>query len=145
PELAFAVNERGARAVATAAYKAGALVIHLSTDYVFSGEGREAITEAAPTDPRNVYGRSKLAGETAVAEANPAHIILRTSWVYSPFGKNFVKTMLQLAETRDRLTVIDDQHGNPTSAHDVADALLVVVNRWRSAGRAIPAGIYHFS
>lgn len=144
PERAFAVNEKGAGAVAEAAWKAGAPVIHLSTDYVFSGDHDGPYSETMPTGPRGVYGASKLAGEAAVAAANPDHVILRTAWVYSPFGRNFVKTMLALAETRDQVNVVDDQCGNPTSAHDIADAILAVVARWRSGGRR-PRGVYHFA
>jgi nucleoside-diphosphate-sugar epimerase len=93
PQQAFAVNAKGAGAVAAAAAEAGAAVIHLSTDYVFSGDKPGEYAETDATDPRNVYGRSKLEGERAVAAANPRHVILRTAWVYSPFGRNYVKTM----------------------------------------------------
>lgn len=124
PDVAFAVNEIGAGAVAAAAAAIGAPVIHLSTDYVFSGELDRPYTEEDEPDPRSVYGASKLAGEKAVAAANDKHIILRTAWVYSPYGKNFVTTMLKLAETRDEISVVDDQWGNPTSAFDVAEAIL---------------------
>lgn len=144
PERAFAVNEKGAREVARAARATGAPVIHLSTDYVFSGDHKEPYTEDMPTGPKSVYGASKLAGETAVAEASPDHLILRTAWVYSPFGKNFVKTMLKLAETRDKLTIVDDQRGNPTSAFDIADAILAIVARWKERGSQ-PFGLYHFA
>jgi dTDP-4-dehydrorhamnose reductase len=145
PEVAFMVNERGAGEVARAARVAGAPIIHLSTDYVFSGEQEDPYTETMATAPKSVYGASKLAGEAAVREANPDHLILRTAWVYSPFGRNFAKTMLALARTRDRLNVVDDQHGNPTSALDIADAIFAVVKRWANAGGSRPAGIYHFA
>lgn len=128
-ELAFAINETGARAVAAAAARIGAPVIHLSTDYVFSGRGDQAYDEDDPTGPVSVYGRSKLAGERAVAEMNPRHAILRTAWVYSPFGKNFVKTMLRLAGEHDAVRVVADQWGNPTSALDIADGVLDVATR----------------
>jgi len=126
PGLVFAINEAGAGAVAAAAARAGAPVIHLSTDYVFPGGGDHPYREDDRTGPVSVYGRSKLAGEHAVAATNPRHVILRTAWVYSPFGKNFVKTMLNVAKTRDRLTVVADQWGNPTSALDIADGILDV-------------------
>jgi dTDP-4-dehydrorhamnose reductase len=100
PEAAFAINERGAGAVAAAAALIGAPVIHLSTDYVFAGQGDQPYAEDDLTAPVSIYGKSKLAGEAAVAAANPRQIILRTAWVYSPFGKNFVKTMLHLARAR---------------------------------------------
>ena len=102
-ELAFSVNAAGAGAIAEAAARIGAPVIHLSTDYVFSGDKASAYSEEDATAPISVYGRSKLAGEKAVAAANPNHVILRTAWVYSPFGANFLKTMLRLSETRDHL------------------------------------------
>ncbi|TIU32042.1 MAG: dTDP-4-dehydrorhamnose reductase, partial [Mesorhizobium sp.] len=118
PDLAFAVNAVGAGKVAQAASRLGVPVIHLSTDYVFDGTKDAAYVETDATAPRSVYGASKLAGEQAVASANPHHLILRTAWVYSPFGKNFVKTMLRLAADRDEIAVVADQWGNPTSALD---------------------------
>ncbi|MBN9234016.1 MULTISPECIES: dTDP-4-dehydrorhamnose reductase [Phyllobacteriaceae] len=141
PELVYAINAQGPAAVAAAARALGVPIIHLSTDYVFSGDGGEPYTETCATGPRTVYGQSKLAGEKAVARANPRHIILRTSWVYSPFGTNFVKTMLALAPTRDRVSVVCDQWGNPTSALDVARAILTIARQAREA----PPGIYHYA
>lgn len=120
---AWAINAFGAGAVAAAAAKINVPVIHLSTDYVFSGEGHQAYLETDMPAPQSVYGRSKLAGEEAVRLAQPRSVILRTAWVYSPFGKNFLKTMLGLAETRDQISVVGDQWGNPTSALDIADAI----------------------
>jgi dTDP-4-dehydrorhamnose reductase len=126
PDLAHAVNARGAGAVAEIAAVLGVPIVHLSTDYVFSGDLGRPYREEDGTDPVGAYGRSKLAGELAVAAATPNHIILRTAWVYSPFGANFVKTMLRLAQTRDVVSVVADQHGSPTSALDIADAIVAV-------------------
>lgn len=142
-ELAFAVNATGAQAVAEAAKFCGVPVIHLSTDYVFAGDAGEPYVETDSTGPRSVYGSSKLEGERLVALANPRHIILRTAWVYSPFGKNFVKTMLKLAETRDALSVVSDQWGNPTSALDIADAIIQVANHLAATPDFSAYGIYH--
>jgi dTDP-4-dehydrorhamnose reductase len=145
PELAHAINAVGAGIVSQAATAIGAPVIHLSTDYVFSGEGERPYTETDPTGPRSVYGQSKLDGEMAVAAANARHLILRTAWVYSPFGKNFVKTMLKLAESRDTVSVVSDQWGNPTSALDIADGILRVADRLRTDAAFDTFGIYHLA
>ncbi len=142
-ELAFAVNATGAQAVAEAAKICGVPVIHLSTDYVFAGDADEPYVETDSTGPRSVYGSSKLEGERLVALANPRHIILRTAWVYSPFGKNFVKTMLKLAETRDALSVVSDQWGNPTSALDIADAVIQVADHLAATPDFSAYGVYH--
>jgi dTDP-4-dehydrorhamnose reductase len=128
-EEAFAVNASGAGALAAAAAAAGLPVIHISTDYVFDGAGDDAHVEDDPAYPVSVYGRSKLAGEAAVAAANPDHVILRTAWLYSPVGANFVKTMLRLAGERDTIRVVDDQTGNPTYVADLADAVVSVARR----------------
>ncbi|MES2001543.1 MAG: dTDP-4-dehydrorhamnose reductase [Pseudomonadota bacterium] len=126
---AWQINAVGAGEVAGAAHALGAPVIQLSTDYVFDGRSRRPYREDDPTGPINEYGRSKLGGEAAVRAANPDHLIVRTSWVFSPFGRNFVANMLGLAENRDEIRVICDQHGSPTSALDLADALLAVARR----------------
>ena len=114
----------------------GVPLIHLSTDYVFSGRKATAYVESDETGPLGVYGKSKLAGELAVRTANPDALILRTSWVYSPFGSNFVKTMLRLAGERPELRVVDDQVGNPTSALDLAEAILRIAPRVREKAGA---------
>ena len=146
PELARAVNETGAGAVAAAAAAAsGAPVIHLSTDYVFAGDADRPYVETDPTAPPSVYGRTKLAGEGAVAAANPHHVILRTAWVYSPFGKNFVKTMLRLAADRDVVRVVADQYGNPTSALDIADGILAVAPQLLGQAPAKRFGVFHLA
>ncbi|MFD1793569.1 dTDP-4-dehydrorhamnose reductase [Ochrobactrum teleogrylli] len=145
PELALAVNAAGAAVVAEAAKACGAPVIHLSTDYVFAGNSDRPYVETDPTGPRSVYGSSKLEGERLVAAANPQHIILRTAWVYSPFGKNFVKTMLRLAETRDGLSVVSDQWGNPTSALDIAEAIIRVADHLAAKPDFADYGVYHLA
>ncbi|AZO63878.1 MULTISPECIES: dTDP-4-dehydrorhamnose reductase [unclassified Mesorhizobium] len=145
PDLAFAVNGIGAGHVAAAAARIGAPVIHLSTDYVFDGSGEGAYVEEDEPAPRSVYGASKLAGEQAVAKANPRHLILRTAWVYSPFGRNFVKTMLRLAADRDELAVVADQWGNPTSALDIADAILHSAAMLQSNKDFASFGVYHLA
>ena len=129
PELAQAINAEGAGAVATAARELGIPVIQISTDYVFDGSRTRPYREDDPTGPLGVYGRSKLAGEEAVARENPHHVILRTAWVYAPFGSNFVRTMLRLAATRPEVGVVADQHGCPTSALDIATTILGVAER----------------
>ncbi|MGJ4998215.1 dTDP-4-dehydrorhamnose reductase [Bradyrhizobium sp. HKCCYLS3077] len=131
---AFYVNRDGARAVAEASARLEIPTIHLSTDYVFDGAKPTPYVENDATAPINVYGASKLAGEHAVAVANDRHVILRTAWVYSPFGQNFVRTMLRLAATRDTLRVVDDQVGCPTSAHDIARAILAIAGRIDRSG-----------
>ncbi len=140
---AAAVNTTGARNVAVAAAAAGVPIVHVSTDYVFGGEGRVPYTPDAPTSPLGVYAVTKLAGETAVREEAPHHAIIRTSWIFSHRGQNFVRTMMRLSGERDELRVVDDQVGRPTCAADLADALLVVADtvvRDRKAG-----GTYHFA
>lgn len=145
PDIAFAINRDGAGAVAAAAAALGVPVIHLSTDYVFAGDLDRAYVESDATGPTGVYGASKLAGETAVAAANPKHLILRTAWVYSAHGKNFLKTMLRLAETRDELGVVADQWGNPTSAHDIADGILTIAGHLAARKDFVAWGIYHLA
>ncbi len=127
PQRAFAINCDGAVEIASVAQTFGIPLIHLSTDYIFSGNSETAYVETDETGPLGVYGKSKLAGELAVRVSNPSALIFRTSWVYSPFGSNFVKTMLRLAKDRSQLRVVDDQVGSPTSALDLADAILRIV------------------
>lgn len=126
---ARAVNADGAAYVAETASKIGVPVIQLSTDYVFDGEADRPYIEAALPAPPNAYGRTKLAGERAVAAANPRHAVVRTSWVHSPFGGNFVLTMLQRAKTMSEISVVADQIGAPTAALDIAEALLTMAKR----------------
>lgn len=144
-ELATRVNADAAGEVAAAAAKVGAAVIQISTDYVFDGTGQGAYSTDEPTAPLGVYGRTKLAGEERVRESNPRHAIIRTAWVYSPFGRNFVKTMMGAAASRDALTVVDDQRGNPSSALDLADGLLAMVERWQSGPEVGIGQTYHLA
>ncbi|MDQ2634763.1 MAG: dTDP-4-dehydrorhamnose reductase [Pseudomonadota bacterium] len=144
-DCAFAINARGAGAVASAAAEIGAAVIHLSTDYVFSGDAPGEYVETDAPDPQSVYGRSKLDGERAVAAANPRHVILRTAWVYSPFGRNFVKTMLGLAGQRDHVRVVADQWGNPTAGADIADGILRIARTVAANGGADLFGTFHLA
>jgi dTDP-4-dehydrorhamnose reductase len=143
PVTAWKVNALAPAAFAWATAQAGVPLIQLSTDYVFDGSKPSPYLEDDPVGPVSVYGASKEAGEQAVRTGNPRHVILRTAWVVSPHGGNFIKTMLRLAETRDRLTVVDDQHGCPTSAADIAEALAVIAARLAKDAEA-PAGTYHF-
>ena len=143
-KAAFAANRDGAGNVAAAAAAAGLPVIHLSTDYVFSGSKMTAYEETDPTGPAGVYGRSKLDGEAAVLAANPHAAVLRTAWVYSPYGANFLKTMLRLAGDRDVVRVVADQHGTPTYAPDIAEAIIIVAQRMLDApDEADGRGIFH--
>lgn len=129
PDLAHAVNGAGAIALARAAADLDIPVIQVSTDYVFSGDNPSPYAEDDPTGPVSVYGSSKLAGEIGVRSANSRHLIARTAWVFSEYGANFVKTMLRLASDRDTISVVADQFGNPTSAHDLADGLLIAARQ----------------
>lgn len=142
---AFAINRDGAAAVAVAAAELFLPVIHLSTDYVFGGDKPGRYIESDPVGPVSVYGRSKLEGEHGVARANENHVILRTSWVYSTFGHNFVKTMLRLAETRDALSVVSDQRGCPTSAHDIAHAIVKIAGRLTQDSSPALRGVFHLA
>lgn len=144
--LATRINGDAAGEIAALAHRRGLTFLHISTDYVFDGESPRPYREDDPTGPIGAYGRSKLAGERAVRERDPGATILRTAWVYSPFGANFVKTMLRLGETRDELSVVADQLGSPSYAPDLADAILGIAKR-RVERRAenFGAGIYHMT
>lgn len=141
---AFSVNHVGAKNIAEAAAKINAVIIHLSTDYVFSGEKESVYDEDDIPNPINIYGKSKLAGEIAVATQNPKHIILRTSWVFSSEGKNFFKTMLGLAKKEDNISVVSDQFGGPTYAGDIATTIVKISEESRHFS-SNDWGIYHYS
>ena len=146
PAAAFSLNRDGARLLAVAAARRNAAIIHISTDYVFDGSKSGAYLEDDPTAPRNVYGRSKLEGEVAVRDANPRHVVIRTSWVYSATGRNFVRTMLERARNGHPINVVADQFGAPTYAPHLATAVLDVARRivasTRSGGDPV-WGTYH--
>lgn len=139
-ELADILNHQAVAVLAQWSHSNGCQLIHISTDYVFDGNSNSALSEEAPTGPINVYGQTKLAGELACLRENPMAIIIRTSWVYSKFGTNFVKTMCRLMQERDSLNVVNDPIGSPTYAADLAKAILTIISHpnWQ-------AGIYHYS
>jgi dTDP-4-dehydrorhamnose reductase len=144
PGVAMAVNGAGAGAMAEAARALRAPIIQISTDYVFDGTKPGPYVEADPVNPINAYGRSKVAGEQAVAAANPDHAILRTSWVYAAEGKNFLRTMLCLAVARPEISVVADQHGSPSYAPDIADAIIAIArNICHEPSRTDLRGIFH--
>ena len=139
-ELADVLNHQAVGIMANWTFANDCKFIHVSTDYVFDGTSNVALSEDAPTGPINVYGKTKLAGENASLKGNPLSIIIRTSWVYSSFGANFVKTMLRLLKEKDTLNVVDDQIGSPTYAADLAQAIFAIINHanWQ-------AGVYNYS
>lgn len=142
-EAAFSVNAAAPGFLARASAKYGAAFFHFSTDYVFDGNGKEPYTENLPTDPVNIYGESKRDGEENVMKLNPASVIIRTSWVYSHHGKNFVKTMLRLMNEKPEISVVSDQVGSPTYARDLAVAVMHII-RSHSPAQIIP-GIFHYA
>lgn len=145
-ETALLVNGRAAGEVAMAAKALNVPVIQISTDYVFDGRFEGPYREDNPVGPISAYGRSKLAGERAVAAATDNHVILRTAWVYSPFGKNFVRTMIRLAADRSEVGVVADQSGCPTNALDIADAILAVArNLVARPSDAKLRGVFHMA
>jgi len=138
--LAERVNVEGPKNLALACKSVGAVLIHISTDFVFDGNSKNPYTEDVDSNPLGVYGRTKLDGEVAVRENNPKYFIIRTSWLYSEYGNNFMKTMLRLGNERDELSVVDDQIGTPTYAKDLANLILQIV-----FSKSTAFGTYHFS
>lgn len=141
PELAFAVNAVAPGIMAEEAARLDAILIHYSTDYVFDGSKTSPYTETDETNPLGVYGRSKLAGEEAIRSVDVQHLILRTSWVYGSRGRNFLQTMIRLAQERDELKVVTDQIGAPTSSRAIANATAVMLGDWDSE----ISGTYHLT
>lgn len=137
---AFIINAESVGVLAAVSHKFGCKFIHISTDYVFSGDAHSPYQESDPTFPISVYGKSKLKGEEEALTQNPASLIIRTSWVYSYYGKNFVKTMIRLMKEKNEISVVNDQMGSPTWAADLANFIMYVVSfpSWHP-------GIYHFS
>ena len=136
-ELATKINVDGPRNLA----KTGAKVIHISTDYVFDGTGYKPYTTDDKTNPISVYGKTKRAGELAVLENASVAVVIRTAWLYSPYGNNFVKTMRRLGEERESINVVDDQIGTPTYAGDLADAIVQIIPQMTEQ----TSGVYHFT
>jgi dTDP-4-dehydrorhamnose reductase len=143
PDVARAVNAIGAEAVAKAATAAGAAIIHFSTDYVFDGRKTMPYVETDPIAPLGIYGQTKALGEHLVAAANPRHVILRTAWVFSPFGSNFVRTILRLLSEREELQIVSDQYGTPTYALDLADVVLCIAQRLSDSPDSDCFGVFH--
>jgi dTDP-4-dehydrorhamnose reductase len=140
-EQAYLINETGVKNIATQCQKHHVKFIHISTDYVFDGTATSPITEEQTTNPLGVYGASKLKGEQAAIEHNPSTLIIRTSWVYSSFGNNFLKTMIRLMNERESINVVNDQIGKPTYARDLANTIMEIIDSWEDKN----AGIYNFS
>ena len=143
-ELCEKINATAVKNLGLAAAEAGAGIIHVSTDYVFDGTSCRPYTEDMPTKPCSVYGKTKLKGEKNLLKACPNAIIIRTAWLYSPFGNNFVKTMIKLGSERESLNVIFDQVGTPTYAEDLADAILKAMDQTIDTDHD-KGGVYHFS
>jgi len=146
PVRAMRINGEAAGELSALAASRGALIVHYSSDYVFDGAKAAPYTEADAPAPLNAYGRSKLAGERAVAATNPAHLLFRTSWVYGVFGDNFLKTVLMALRQAEALRVVDDQRGAPTGASFIADVTALAVARYLANGReGFPFGLYHLA
>jgi len=144
PELAYAINGTAPQILAEEASKINASIIHFSTDYVYDGTKKTAYIEVDEVNPVSVYGKSKLLGENAIRSVGLPHLILRTSWVYGTYGKNFLKTILRLAAERDSLKIVADQFGAPTSSHSIAEGVVYLLNVWQD-NQENQSGVYHFT
>jgi dTDP-4-dehydrorhamnose reductase len=142
PELAYKINTDAPRLMAESAEKIGAALIHISTDYVYDGSKKEPYIESDLTNPVSVYGKTKLGGELGIASVGLPHLILRTSWIYSNYGNNFLKTILRLAAERDSLRIVSDQYGAPTSNIVLAQAITGLVEKWNPSNFN-ESGVYH--
>ncbi|MCX4028846.1 dTDP-4-dehydrorhamnose reductase [Endozoicomonas sp. SM1973] len=143
-ELAYKVNRDGALFLAKAAELVNAVILHLSTDYVFDGALNRSYIETDEPSPNNIYGASKLAGEKAIIQNCSKYVILRTAWVFGEYGSNFVKTMLRLAGEKEKLSIVGDQYGGPTFAGDIASALISIAEKIKNSND-IHYGVYHYS
>jgi dTDP-4-dehydrorhamnose reductase len=147
-EIAFRVNSEGVRIIAGNCKDHDTQLVHISTDYVFDGESKTPYTENSPVSPQSVYGASKLEGEKQAIAVHPSSIIIRTSWVYSEFGKNFVKTMLRLMKEKDEISVVNDQYGSPTYAADLAEVVITLLKDLplhREGGPTVKSNVYNYS
>lgn len=142
-ELCYRINCEAVRNLAEAA-TGKARIIHISTDYVFDGTAKEPLKETDTTNPQSVYGKSKQEGEQVLLQIAPESMIIRTAWLYSFFGNNFVKTMIRLGKERESLNVVNDQTGTPTNAADLAEAILHII-AWSEKNKRFQSGIYHYS
>jgi len=144
-ETAYLLNARAVEILAAESGKLNCKMIHISTDYVFNGNGPRPYTENDPVDPQSVYGSTKLDGEILCQAKNPESMIIRTSWLYSAFGNNFVKTMIRLGSEKSEIGVIADQIGSPTNAADLARAILTIISSSLNTTHSFVPGIYHYS
>ncbi len=142
--LAYKVNASGVKNLAEACKKNNVKLIHISTDYVFDGMNYKPYTEIAPTNPKSVYGQTKLYGEIGIIQSKTEHIIIRTSWLYSSFGNNFVKTIIKLSNEKEEIAVVNDQVGTPTNAADLAELILNIIENTEK-NNIFHSGMYHYS
>lgn len=144
PELTYAINELAPKIIAEEAFKLNSAMIHFSTDYVYDGTKKTPYFETDLTNPVSVYAKSKLAGEDAIRRVGVPHLILRSSWIYGAYGKNFLRTILRLAGERESLRIVADQSGAPTSSKSIADAIVDLVDKWQPQIES-QTGVYHLS